>query len=159
MHALGKQTLQELSRQTQLSVRTLQRKFDELNIEQSFKKLFNLPLNLIVDATFFTRSDGVLIYRANRKNLYWQFIKSETMAEVTAGLDKLDALGYQFKSVTVDGRKGMILLFKHRYPVLPIQMCQFHQAQIIRRYTTNNPKTECSKALKAIMTCLTTSIE
>jgi len=38
---------------------------------------------------------------------------------------------------------------------MPIQMCQFHQAQIIRRYTTNNPKTECGIELKAIMNCLT----
>ena len=45
--------------------------------------------------------------------------------------------------------------FKQRYPGIPVQMCQFHQTQIIRRYTTNNPKTDCGKALKAIMGCLT----
>jgi len=34
-------------------------------------------------------------------------------------------------------------------------MPQFHQAQIIRRYTTNNPKTECGQHLKALMRLLT----
>jgi len=34
-------------------------------------------------------------------------------------------------------------------------MCQFHQSQIIRRYTTNNPKTSCAKDLKALMRCIT----
>lgn len=76
---------------------------------------------------------------------------------MTSALDVLDQLGYRFKSVTLDGRKGMIKLFQARYPNLPIQMCQFHQTQIIRRYTTNNPKTNCGQELKAIMRCLTDS--
>ncbi len=121
----------------------------------NFPSAPSTPINLIVDATFFSRSDGVLVFRANGKNLYWQFIESESIKEMTQGLDVLDAMGYQFKSVTIDGRRGMIKLFEARYPSLPIQLCQFHQAQIIRRYTTLNPKTDCAKELKAIMTCLT----
>jgi len=115
----------------------------------------DFSINLVVDATFFSRNDGVLIFRANSKNLHWRFIASETIANVAAGLDVLDKLGYRLKSVTLDGRKGMIKLFQTRYPTVPIQLCQFHQSQIIRRYTTNNPKTQCSKNLKAIMQCLT----
>ena len=49
----------------------------------------------------------------------------------------------------------MIQLFERRYPHLPIQLCQFHQTQIIRRYTTNNPKTDCGLALKTLMYELT----
>lgn len=95
------------------------------------------------------------MFRANGKNIYWRFIHSETIKEIATGLDVLDNMGYRFSSVTVDGRKGIIKLFEARYPGLPIQFCQFHQAQIIRRYTTNNPKMECGKALKAVMRCLT----
>lgn len=95
------------------------------------------------------------MFRANGYNLHWRFIETETIAEVSAGLDILDKLGYKIKSATIDGRKGIIKLFETRYPGLPIQLCQFHQAQIIRRYTTNNPKTECGIKLKAIMQCLT----
>lgn len=67
----------------------------------------------------------------------------------------LEQRGYQLKSVAIDGRKGVIRLFETRYPTLPIQLCQFHQAQIIRRYTTNRPKTECGQALKCLMAMLT----
>lgn len=70
-------------------------------------------------------------------------------------LDDLDIKGYQFTSVTLDGRRGFIQLFQARYAGTPIQLCQFHQAQIIRRYTTNNPKTECGRDLKALMKQLT----
>ena len=109
----------------------------------------------MVDATFFSRSDGVLVFRANGKNIYWHFIHSETVAEVATGLDVLDKMGYRFKSVTVDGKRGIIRLFEARYRGIPIQFCQFHQAQIVRRYTTNNPKTDCAKELKTVMGCLT----
>ena len=113
------------------------------------------PVNLLLDATFFSRSDGVLVFRAHQRNLHWRFIQSETLEEIACGLDVLNDLGFQFNSVTLDGRRGVIKLFEARYPGLPIQLCQFHQAQIIRRYTTNNPKTFCGQNLKAIMRCLT----
>jgi len=112
-------------------------------------------INLIFDATFFSRSDGVLVYRANRTNLYWRFIQSETLKEIGLGLDQLDERGFKYKSVTIDGRRGVIKLLEARYPGLPIQLCQFHQAQIIRRYITNNPKMPCSIALKILMHRLT----
>lgn len=98
----------------------------------------------------------MLVFRANQKNLHWRFIESESLAEVAVGLDHLDQLGYRFQSVILDGRKGMIQLFERRYPHLPIQLCQFHQTQIIRRYTTSNPKTDCGLALKTLMYELTT---
>ena len=112
-------------------------------------------MNLVVDATFFSRSDGLLVFRADGRNLHWRYIESETIAEIEAGLIVLEQRGYRFASVTIDGRRGVIQLFSRRYPGLPIQMCQFHQAQIIRRYTTNNPKTDCGKALKELMYHLT----
>jgi hypothetical protein len=129
--------------------------FDKLLIEPEFPLVPNEPVNLVVDATFFSRSDGVLVFRANGKNIYWCFIPSETIKAIAAGLDVLDKMGYCFSSVTLDGRKGVIRLFEARYLDIPIQLCQFHQAQIVRRYTTNNPKTDCGKELKAVMHCLT----
>ena len=154
-YCLGKQTLVELSKKTGNCTRTLQRQFDALIIEPFNSRLFNEPVNLIVDATFFSRSDGVLVFRAQKINLYWRFIESESLAELSAGLDELDSKGYHWKSVTLDGRRGMIQLFQERYPSVPIQLCQFHQAQIIKRYTTNNPKTPCGRELKQLMAQLT----
>lgn len=154
-YALGKQTFNELANEFAFSRRTLQRKFDELVIEPQFPTASTAPINLVADATFFGRTDGVLVLRANQLNVYWRFIQSETVAQMSHAIDFLKTNGYRLKSVTLDGKRGMINLFKQRYPAIPIQMCQFHQVQIIRRYTTNNPKTDCGKALKAIMACLT----
>lgn len=101
----------------------------------------------------------MLVFRANARNLYWRYIQSETLVEIAQGLDVLDEQGVEFKSVTLDGRRGVIKLFEARYPKIPVQMCQFHQAQIIRRYTTNNPKLPCAIELKAVMRCLTDTDE
>lgn len=158
-YAHGKQTLLELSQQTGKSIRTLQRYLDKLEINACIPPASSEPINLITDATFFSRSDGVLVFRAEGKNLHWRFIESETIAEVSAGLTELEQYGHRFKSITLDGRRGIIQLFSRRYPGLPIQMCQFHQAQIIRRYTTNNPNTDCGKALKALTYHLTDTTE
>ena len=123
------------------------------------QRLFEQPINLLFDGTFFSRSDGLIVYRANAKNLYWQFVKSEKMVNIKAGLRYLTQLEYSFASFIIDGRKGVIQLLKAHYPGIPIQLCHFHQAQIIRRYTTQNPKTDCGKELKAIMKCLTETSE
>lgn len=147
----GKQTLSELSDQTHKSMSTLQRHFDQFIVEPVIAPAPLQPVHLVLDATFFSRSDGVLVFRASGKNLYWRFISSESVAEIEAGLTMLERHGYRFASVTLDGRRGVIQLFQKRYPGLPIQLCQFHQAQIIRRYTTNNPKTECGRYLKSLM--------
>jgi hypothetical protein len=137
----------------------LQRHFDTLAINATILPPPSTPINLILDATFFSRADGVLVFRANQRNLHWRFIRSETRAEISAGLEQLEQAGYHFQSVVLDGRRGVIQLFEARYPGLPIQLCQFHQAQIIRRYTTNNPKAECAQILKATMYHLTQTDE
>ncbi|MEM8845215.1 MAG: hypothetical protein AAGB35_09250 [Pseudomonadota bacterium] len=151
IYAQGKQTRLELSSQIGYSRRYLWQKFDDVIVEPMYASPPLDPVNLIVDATFFGRADGVLVFRANREHLYWQFIQSETIDEMNRGVDQLGQMGYRFKSVTLDGKKGMIKRFQARYQGLPIQLCQFHQAQIIRRYLTFNPKTECGHYLKMIM--------
>jgi len=110
---------------------------------------------LVFDATFFTRADGLLVFRANSKNIHWKEINGEKLEYLNQCLDDLIFLGYQFNSFTIDGRRGVINLLKSKFPNIPIQLCQFHQIAIVRRYTTNNPKTDCGQELKELMKTLT----
>jgi len=41
------------------------------------------------------------------------------------------------KAIICDGRQGLFGLFGD----IPMQMCQFHQIQIVQRYLTRKPKT------------------
>ena len=108
-----------------------------------------------MDATFFSRSDGVLVCRANRRNLYWMEIPSEKMEYYDRCLDNLTAAGFRFKSFTIDGRKGVKILLQKRHPSIPVQQCQFHQLQTITQKITRHPKLEAGKDLRAISLTLT----
>jgi hypothetical protein len=105
---------------------------------------------LTLDGTFFGRGYGLMIYRAESRNIHWQEIESETLAVVESGLKHLIAQGWSITSVTVDGRKGTIGLINRTLPDVPVQFCLFHQKAIVRRYLTLRPKTACGKELRAL---------
>jgi hypothetical protein len=135
------------------SPKTLRKEFDEYRANTLLEfKTYYVPLNIVFDATFFGRNYGILLFRANGKNIYWTEITSESIETISRALDALDSLclaGY--KSFTIDGRRGVIQLLEERYPLIPIQLCQYHQKQIVVRYNTRNPQTECGKSLKLLV--------
>ena len=107
-------------------------------------------VNLIVDATFFKRGDGVLVARANSRNLYWFSIETEKVEHYERCIDTLAAAGIEFKSFTIDGRRGVRKMLQERYPNTPVQQCQYHQKQTITQKLTRRPKLPVSKELKKI---------
>jgi hypothetical protein len=58
----------------------------------------------------------------------------------------LEDIGYTMQAIVLDGRPGVRQLFSD----IPVQMCHFHQKQIITRYLTNNPKLEAGIELKKL---------
>ena len=112
------------------------------------------PINLVLDATFFHRSEGVLIARGNGRNILWREIKTESIAVYDSLLDDLIAAGFQFLSCTIDGRRGVLRLLESKFQYLKIQLCQFHQVQIVTRYLSTRPKLPAGKELR----CLTLTL-
>ncbi|MDR1348447.1 MAG: transposase, partial [Prevotellaceae bacterium] len=51
--------------------------------------------------------------------------------------------GYQVFGIVCDGFKGIFGAFSQ----FPVQMCQRHQIEIVRRYLTRNPKLQAGKEL------------
>ena len=76
---------------------------------------------------------------------------SETIFEYQKGRVEVQKQGFEIRAITLDGRPGVRSLFND----IPVQMCHFHQKQIIRRYLTGNPKLEAGIELKAITDTLT----
>lgn len=130
----------------------MRQKFDALPPVLNIKPPHDNPVNLLIDATFFGREYGYLCFHDGKRIIYFREIKTESLAELDAGLDALISAGYRFKSFTLDGKPGFIRRLKARFPTTPVQMCHFHQKAIIHRYITNNPKTSCGQALKDLMT-------
>jgi len=106
---------------------------------------------LTFDATFFGRCYGLMVYRAEGHNIFWQEITTETVKGIQGGLCHLITQGWQFSSVTIDGRQGVIKLIKQLLPGVPVQLCLFHQKATIRRYLTTRPKTNCGRELQNLV--------
>lgn len=111
----------------------------------------------VADCTFFKRTGGYIIFRAPelKKNIYVSSIMFETIYEYQKGRIKVQKLGFIIQAIVLDGRPGVRNLFSD----IPVQMCHFHQSQIIRRYLTLHPKLEAGIELKAIADTLTETTE
>ena len=154
-YTVRRQTYADLQNTYGKDPKTLRKYFDvhagasgEIITEQS-------PVNLIMDATFFSRTDGLLVCRANGRNLYWKEITSEKIEYYEQCLDSLEAAGFRLQSFTIDGRKGVREALQKRFPGVPLQQCQFHQQQRITQKLTCRPKLEAGKDLRTLSLTLT----
>lgn len=101
-----------------------------------------------MDTTYFGRNFGVMLFKnTHGKNLYWKYVKYETISEYVNGINYLSSRGIKIKAIVCDGRRG---LFKALNRYL-IQMCQFHQVAIVIRYITRKPKLQASRELREIV--------
>lgn len=110
------------------------------------------PVVVIADVTFFGRSTAICVMRAPhlKKNLYVREVQAESVDVYRQGRIELERQGYTIRAIVLDGRPGVRQIFSD----IPVQMCHFHQKQIITRYLTNNPKLQASIELKKIVTIL-----
>ncbi|NBV07308.1 MAG: hypothetical protein EBS06_08780 [Proteobacteria bacterium] len=108
-------------------------------------------INLQIDATFFGREYGFLVFHDCGKVIYFKEIKTESVKDFREGIIALKAANYRIQSVTIDGRRGYINNIRKLLGKTPIQMCLFHQKATIRRYITDKPRSQCGKDLKELM--------
>lgn len=82
-----------------------------------------------------------------KENLLKYYVRHETNALYIQGIQELQQRGFTILAIVCDGRKGLIQSF----PSLPVQMCQFHQSAIIRRYLTRKPKLRAAQELMDVV--------
>lgn len=78
-----------------------------------------------------------------KQNLYWTEVATERIADYAEGRRILEDMGYTFDAVVLDGRRGIRDLFHD----IPVQVCNFHQVAILKRYLTSKPKLEAGREL------------
>lgn len=147
-YVFGKQNLVELADRYQRSIPWIRK---ELGRHQSpstkpYQEIKPQPTALVIDAFYFKRGDGVLVFRSPllARNLLWFRVAYETIESYQTGIDHLEAFGWQILGVVIDGRRGLLQSLAGRFPT---QMCQFHQLAIVRRYLTNKPQTSAAREL------------
>ena len=139
----GKQTYLQLASKYGCSLKTIQRRIDTVKAQR--QTTFPSVVNLLMDTTYFGRKLGVMVFKDSLSGqiLYKQYVKTETNKLYLAGVEEIAKRGIKIQSIICDGRKGLLQLFEG----IPIQMCNFHQVAIIRRYLTKKPKMPASKEL------------
>ena len=80
------------------------------------------------------------------ENVYFKEVFAETTSAYQLAREDLGQQGIIFTAFVGDGRVAVPWLFDD----VPVQMCHFHQEQIIVRYTTLNPELLAGQELLAI---------
>ena len=151
-----KQTIQELSVRFGKSVSTIKRRLRNVKREWTQPSLCGGGF-VHMDVTYWGRSFGVILAMdsSTGEPLYMEFVKSETAKDYSDAIDSIKKRGYEVRGIIIDGKKSLFKLFSD----YPIQMCQFHMKQIVRRYLTLNPKLLAARELNALMNKLTKAEE
>lgn len=99
----------------------------------------------------------MLVIRCPRlkKNLHFHEVRSETPEEYRRARTELESRGYIIEGAIIDGRRGVQAVFAD----MPVQLCQFHQIAIVRRYLTSRPKLDAGKELRVLTLTLPISTE
>lgn len=151
-----RQTYSNLADRYNKSEKWVQQKLDEVEVK-SIVKLSPQPLVVVADVTFFSRLNGLCVFRspALKKNIWWKFVDYERIRVYEQGKKHLEKNGFTITAIVLDGKPGVRAAFSD----IPTQMCHFHQKQIIKRYLTSKPKLEASIELKVIVATLVNTNE
>jgi len=143
-YSKGKQTYTQLAKKYNCSKRTIQRKIDLYQVFIPKKKPRKVVI--LMDTTYWGRNFGVMLFKDSytKENLLKYYVKTETNTLYIQGIKELKSKGFEVVAIVCDGRRGLLQSFGKT----PVQMCQFHQVAIIRRYITKNPKLPASIELK-----------
>ncbi len=146
-----KQTYAQLAKLHDCSVRTIQRKIDAYRITVPAKSPRKVVI--LLDTSYWKRGFGVMLFKDayTDENLLKYFVKYETNQLYMQGITTLQQMGFEIVAIVCDGRRGLFQLFSP----IPVQMCQFHQVAIIRRYLTKKPKLKASQQLLQLLELLT----
>ena len=139
---LERQTFKTLSRDSGLSIDTLQRIFYTfLKQSPKVKILKRSNVHLRLDATYFEQF-CMLCYQ-DHDDGYTQLIRfseGEYFGEIKEDLDNLIKLGVQIESITTDGHKSILKAIKKSLPDIVVQRCLVHIQRMCLLWLTRFPK-------------------
>jgi len=153
-HTEHHQTADALSKRFFLSEKTVRTYLDN----------YTLPMWSPVPRTMVAVADAtrigsswVLVIRDPHahENVYVEEIISESLSDYQQGFNDLEEKQFTITAVVGDGRIMVPWLF----PGVKMQMCHFHQEQIVTRYLTRNPELPAGKELFSLIQTLSTNDE
>ena len=153
---MERQTYRTLSRDSGLSIRTLQRIFyDLLERYPEVKILKRDSVHLRMDATYFEQF-CLLCYQdsADGYSQLIRFSDGEHYREIKEDLDNLIKLGVHIESITTDGHKSILKAIKKSLPDVIVQRCLVHIQRMCLLWLTRFPKQEAGVELRGLVLLL-----
>ena len=152
----NKQTYREISIRYGVSESTVKRRIRGIR-EEFHPNITKKTGFLLLDTTYFGRNWGVLgaMDAETGDNLYRKYVTHERIIDYIECVSIIEEGGFIVKGMVIDGIRGLFQAFS-KYQV---QMCQYHQCAILRRYLTMSPKLEAGKELLALSKRLSISTE
>ena len=147
----GKQTIEQLASKYKVSERTIRRDLKSMRNIHKIAKYKDVTIQL--DTTYWGRNFGLMVIKdALRNEILWhKYVRNETISQYMEGILWLQSNGFRIYGAVIDGMRG---LAQALYPI-PVQMCQFHQILITRRYLTQEPDLEASSELLELVKNIT----
>lgn len=154
-YLFGKQTLKQLAEKYGKTEKTIQKYFDQYQTTRDI--LDGIPVVIGIDCTFFGRVYGIIVVRCPilKQNIYWKEITAENKAVYQEARKYLEDAGFNIRAVVLDAKHGN----KEVFSDVIVQICQYHEQQIIQRYLTTRPKTEAGQELRTVASLLTKTTE
>ena len=153
---LERQTFKTLSRDSGLSIDTLQRIFYAfLERSPTVKILKRSNIHLRLDATYFEQF-CMLCYQ-DHDDGYTQLIRfsnGEHFGEIKEDLDNLIKLGVHIESITTDGHKSILKAIKKSLPDVIVQRCLVHIQRMCLLWLTRFPKHDAGMELRRLVLLL-----
>lgn len=153
---LERQTFKTLSRDSGLSIDTLQRIFYAFLERSPSIKIRKRPaINLRIDATYF-RQFCLLCYQDHFDG-YTQLIRfsdGERYEEIREDLNNLIKLGLRIESITTDGHKSILKAIKKSVPDVIVQRCLVHIQRMCFLWLTRYPRHPSGVELRSLVTLL-----
>lgn len=90
-----------------------------------------------MDTTYWGRNFGLMVIKdALRNKILWRkYVRYEIIKDYLEGVEWLKSQGFRIYGAVIDGMRGLAQALRP----IPVQMCQFHQIMITRRYLTQDP--------------------
>jgi hypothetical protein len=141
--------LEQLASKYKVSERTIRRDLEGMRFVHKIAKHKEVTVQL--DTTYWGRNFGLMVIKdVLRNEIMWhKYVRNETIAQYVEGMSWLEQNGFKIYGAVIDGMRG---LAQALYPI-PVQMCQFHQILITRRYLTQVPDRMLAHAARAKGTC------
>ena len=146
----GKQTINQLATKYGVSSKTISRDLKGMRYVQKISK--DKEVTIQMDTTYWGRNFGLMVIKdALRKKILWRkYVTHETIADYVEGVRWLKSKGFRIYGAVIDGMRGLAQALP-----FPVQLCQFHQMLMVRRYLTQEPELDASRELLELVNNIT----